>query len=76
MTSTLTIKPNIEHFQSLNLVVKPKPELQHVSYILYPIQIKQQLVEVLIDLNSEVNAINPDFAKKFGLRVYESKINI
>ena len=48
-------------------ISEPKPKLQRVSYILYLIQVKQQFVEILIDLGSKVNTINLDFAKKLDL---------
>lgn len=67
-------KLTMEFFKPLNLVPKLESKLECISYILYPIQVKKQLVEVLINLNSEVNMINPDFIKKLGLRICKTKV--
>ena len=74
-TSTSITEPNIEYSRSLNSFPEHKPELQCIFYILYPIQVKKQLVEALIDSDSEVNMMNQAFARKLGLRVYKTKIN-
>ena len=73
-TFTSTSEPNIKQFQFFNPVPEPEPDFQHVFYILYLIQVKQYLVEVLIVLSSEVNVMNPDFTKKLGLWIYEIKV--
>ena len=50
------------------------PKLQYILYILYPIQVYQQLAEVLINLGDEINTMNPNFAKKLGFQVCKTKV--
>ena len=56
-------------------VLKPKTDLLRISYILYLIQVEQQLLEVLIDLGIKTKTINPDFLKTLDLQVYETKVS-
>lgn len=63
------------HFKPLHPISQPEPKLQHVSYILYPIQIEQQLAKALINSNNEVNTMNSDFTIKFGIQIYETKVD-
>ena len=64
----------MECFKPLDLIFTLVPDIQCIFYILYPIQVKQQLVKVLIDLNGKVNGMNHNFAKKPELRVCKTKI--
>ena len=48
--------------------------LLRVPYIHYPIRFKKKEVQVLIDSDSELNAMTPAYASKLGLRVYHTNI--
>lgn len=51
--------------------------LEYVPYIHYPVQFKntsEALVQVLINLRSEVNAIYPTFAKQLGFSIRQIDI--
>lgn len=78
VTSALTTKPSMEYFKSFDpiYILAPKAilKLHYVPYISYLIQVKQQSVEVLINSNSEVNAMNRNFAKKLGIQRCKTKI--
>lgn len=56
-------------------IPKSKSKLKCVSYIKYLIGVKQQLVEALINSDSEVNVINQDFTKKLVLEIYKTKVD-
>lgn len=62
--STLVIKTS----NMVNLKVQ-ELKLQQVPYIYYPAQFGKISVEVLIDLSSEINIINPSFARKLSLSI-------
>lgn len=62
-TSTSVIATRIETFLE---TFNSEQELQHIHYTQYSIQISQWPVQAFIDLGSKVNAMHPDFAKKFG----------
>lgn len=70
-----TTKPSIEYFKLFNPILESEPKLQRVSYRLYPIQVEKLSVETLINSGGKVNAMNLDFAKEFGLRICESKVD-
>lgn len=53
----------------LKLLNPPSLEPKQVLYIQYLIQFQEKFVQALIDLNSEVNIINPTSTKKQGLYV-------
>lgn len=55
-----------------NLLKEPKFQL--VLYIYYLIQLSKKRIQAFINSRSEMNVINPNFAKKLGLRIYQNEI--
>ena len=57
-----------------------KKVLEHVSYIHYPVQCKNDInkiqVQALIDLKSEVNTIYLFFAKQLGLPIRQTDVGV
>ena len=45
-----------------------------VPYIHYPVRFQEEQVKALLDSGSEVNAMNPDYARKLGLKVRRTNI--
>lgn len=50
-------------------------ELQRVLYMHYPAKFNKFFLEVLIDLGSEVNAMQTSFAKKLGLYICKTDVS-
>lgn len=48
--------------------------LKWIPYIHYPVQFKKNEVQVLINSKSKVNAMNPAYAKKLGLRIRQTNV--
>lgn len=63
----LTNKPSMDFYKPLDYIPKLESDLHYISYILYSTQVEKQLVEALIDLSSEINTMNLNFAKKLDL---------
>ena len=49
-------------------------EIIRVSCIQYPVRFQEKRVKALFDSGSKVNAINPDFARKLGLKVQKTNV--
>ena len=45
-----------------------------VPYIHYPVQFQEEQVRALLDSGSKVNAMNPDYARKLGLKIRRTNI--
>lgn len=50
--------------------------LNCVPYIYYPIQFKKNKVQILIDFDSQINAMTLAYIPKLGLRVYCTNIKV
>ena len=44
--------------------------------IQYPVQFQEKQVKVLLNSGNEVNAINPNFAQKLGLKVWKTNVRV
>lgn len=58
-----------------NSEASKRSELQWVLCIYYLAQFNEFLIQVLINLSSEVNAIQPSFIKKLGFCIYKANID-
>ena len=55
-------------------VTNGSEEVVRVPCIQYLVRFQEKQVKALLDNGSEVNAINPDFARKLGLKVWNTNI--
>ena len=49
-------------------------DVVRVPCIHYPVRFQEEQVKALLDSGSEVNAMNPDFARKLGLKVWKTNV--
>ena len=49
-------------------------EVVRVPCIHYPVRFQEEQVKALLDSGSKVNAMNPDFARKLGLKVWKTNV--
>ena len=49
-------------------------EVVRVPCIHYPVRFQEEQVKALLDSGSEVNAMNPDYARKLGLKIRRTNI--
>lgn len=52
-----------------DIPILKKLELQLVSYIYYLVQFREELLQTFIDLESELNIINPTVVRKLNLHI-------
>ena len=45
-----------------------------VLYIHYPIRFQKKQIRALLNSGSEVNAINPDYSQKLGLKIRRTNV--
>ena len=55
-------------------VTDSSEEIVRVPYIYYPVRFQEEQIKALLDSDSEVNAINPDFAWKLDFKVWKTNI--
>ena len=55
-------------------VIDDSEKVVKVFYIYYLIQVEQDQIQTLLDRESEVNAINLDYAWKLGLKIWKTNI--
>ena len=49
-------------------------EVVRVPCIQYPVQFQEEQVKALLNSSSEVNAMNPDFARKLGFKIWKTNV--
>ena len=49
-------------------------EVMRVPCIQYPVRFQKKQVKILLNSGSEVNAMNPNFARKLGLKVWKTNV--
>lgn len=64
----------LQNLYNLTKFITEFPELKKAPCIYYPVQFQEKSVYTLINLDSKVNRISPNFAKKLGFEVWQTKI--
>ena len=49
-------------------------EVVRVPYIYYLVQFQEKQIRALLNSNSEINAMNPNFAQKLGLKIWKTNV--
>ena len=49
-------------------------DVVRVPCIYYPVRFQEEQVKALLDSGSKVNAMNPDYARKLGLKIRRTNI--
>ena len=59
---------------SVPMTGSDEEDVVRVPCIHYPVRFQEEQVRALLDSGSEVNAMNPDYARKLGLKIRKTNI--